>query len=160
MPRRPIAFILFLALLAAGTLRAEEPQPATEPEKKPDAFQYFFGPKEKEAPAPAVPPIEEQPASPAAAPEPVAEPVEAPKAEPAPQVPQAAVPEAPRAPEAPQAKPDAFQYFFGQSAATEERKPEEGPAAEPVKKGSAFEYFFGEKKEEEKKRTAEQKPPR
>jgi hypothetical protein len=174
MPKLLLPFALS-ALLLPSTLPAQESQPSTDskpaeaqpapaPEKKPDAFQYFFGKKrdEKKAPeaqkvpearkpAPVQKAPEAKPAAPApqkapdAVPEPVVEPaVPAPatasevRPDPAmvaqPQLAEPAKPEEPKA--------DAFHYFFGQgSQPAPEAKKEETTA--PRKPVDAFDYFFG-----------------
>lgn len=146
MPRRFLFLVLAAALIPAA-LRAQEP------EKKPDAFEYFFGkkreekkeaPAREEAPAPAEKPAEPEPK---AAPEPAP----APAAPAKPAAPAAAVkpkadepkPEAPKvaAPKPEEPKGDAFRYFFGRTTQPAEVKTEEKTSGkEPV---DAFEYFFG-----------------
>jgi hypothetical protein len=172
---RRILLFASASLLLAGAVQAQDQQPSTdskpaeaqpakEPEKKPDAFQYFFGKKrdeqkkapEAQKPAPEAPQVK----APEVAPE---EPKPKPPAEPAPVAPAPAAVEAPApaalevrpeppavaapilapAPEPPKAeepKADAFQYFFGHaSQPLPEVRKEEGPR-KPV---TAFEYFFG-----------------
>jgi hypothetical protein len=144
-----VSTIFLLAATALG--QEDQTQPARtpaeaqppQPEKKPDAFQYFFGRKEKkekqepekakaaEAPAEPAAPVEpaptEQPGEPAAATAPI---------------PVAPAPEA--APAKTQAEPqvDAFQYFFGrgsQPVPTEDSR-KDPPERKPV---DVFDYFFG-----------------
>lgn len=181
MPKRLLPLALASLLLpTAGWAQDSQPQPSTdtkpaeaqpakEPEKKPDAFQYFFGKKRDEKkkapeaqkapeapkPAPAAPkaPVAKAPevkapaaveAPAPAAPAPAApEPAPALEVRPEPPVvaqPQVAPPVLAPAPAPEEPKVDAFKYFFGH--ATEplpEAKKEEGPKR-PV---TAFEYFFG-----------------
>ena len=139
-----------LGLPGGSQARQEAPaevKPAAEPEKKPDAFRYFFGKKKEEkekkavkataaetkhgeAPASAADPL--APATPAPATLPAAT---APESAPASTVsaqPQAA---------ARSSSMDAFQYFFGrgsQPVHPESKEPE--PEKKPV---DAFELFFG-----------------
>jgi hypothetical protein len=166
MPKRLLPLALASLLLpAAGWAQESQPQPSTdakpaeaqpaqEPEKKPDAFQYFFGKKrdekknapeaQKAAPAPRAPEAKAPavPAAPApAAPEPAPAPaLEVRPEPPAVAQPQVAPPVLAPAPAPEEPKVDAFQYFFGH--ATEplpEPKRVEG-AKVPL---TAFEYFFG-----------------
>ncbi len=162
-----------LLLPAAGWAQESQPpstetkpaeaQPAPEPEKKPDAFQYFFGKKREEKngtkkapeaqkvpeapkPTPAAPKAApEKPAPPAVEAPPVhAAPAPAPASEVRPEPPTVAAPEvAPPAvlapaPEEPQVS--AFQYFFGHAT---EPLPEIKKEEAPKTPATAFEYFFG-----------------
>jgi hypothetical protein len=145
MPRRFLLFVLAALLLLPAVAPAQQAQPPaeTKPAKKPDAFKYFFGKKDKkdskdekdkkeeaEAPAPA-------PEAPAKAPAPMTAPTPTPAAQPA------APPETPK-PAPPAPRVDAFQYFFGRSAAA----PAAGDAAKKSETGDkkpvdAFDFFFG-----------------
>ncbi len=175
MPRRLLLLVLAATLAPASlcaqeggepsaTTQEETPAPEPEKEKKPDAFQYFFGRKEKvpskaaEPAAEAAPP--EVPAEPVAAVETTAPAAPVPAADsstpaPTPKVPflemrfePEPVPEpngSETSPETakPEPKVDAFQYFFGrsaQSAPQARSKKEESVERKPV---DAFEYFFG-----------------
>lgn len=120
----------------------EEAEPQAEPEKKPDAFQYFFGRKEaKEKKGPEEGQAAEAPAEPA--PEAAARPAEIPKMEaatpetPPPEVRPEPTPQPDTTPKEPQV--DAFEYFFGRTRA-EPESTKDSAARQPV---DAFEYFFG-----------------
>ncbi|MBW8875164.1 MAG: hypothetical protein JF614_09385 [Acidobacteria bacterium] len=154
MLHRLLSFALASLLLPAAVLAQEpaqpqEPRPAEQPAKKPDAFKYFFGKKDEKdskdtkdtkdsrdkkdagakteaAPAQAPASVKSPEPAPAAAPAPASEPQPAP-AKPAPRV-------------------DAFQYFFGKSSQPRpEAKKEEPGEKKPL---DAFDYLFGKKSKE------------
>jgi hypothetical protein len=154
-------------LLLAGAVQAQDQQPSTdakpaeaqpaqEPEKKPDAFQYFFGKKrdeQKKAPeakapeakapevkAPAAAPAEPAPAAPAKAPEVVPEKATPPaKPAPAAPAPQAPAPVAPEPAPALEVRPEPPAVAQPQVA-----PPVLAPSPAPEEpKVDAFEYFFG-----------------
>lgn len=143
MPRRFLLFALAALVLTPAVAPAQEAQPPAEtkpaePAKKPDAFKYFFGQKDKRDPKAEAEATEPAPAkAPEKAPEapaPMTTAAPATVAAPAPQ------PETPK----PAPRVDAFQYFFGRSAAApaagnEAKKPETGDK-KPV---DAFDFFFG-----------------
>ena len=157
---RRILLFASASLLLTGAVRAQESQPSTdskpaetqpakEPEKKPDAFQYFFGKKrdeqkkapEAKAPEAKAPVAPAQPAPvPARAPEAAPE-KPMPKAEPAPAAPAPPAP-APVAPEpapALEVRPEPPAVAQPQVA-----PPVLAPAPAPEEpKVDAFEYFFG-----------------
>jgi hypothetical protein len=177
MPRYLLPLALASLLLpAAGWAQESQPQPSTdsrpaeaqpaqEPEKKPDAFQYFFGkkreekkapeaqkapeapkpvpaptsPKAPEAKAPATPVVEASPAPAPAAPEP-APALEVRPEPPAVAQPRVAPPVLAPAPAPEEPKVDAFQYFFGH--ATEPLPEPKRPQGAKVPL-TAFDYFFG-----------------
>ena len=175
----PLALVSLL-LPAAGWAQESQPPPSTdarpaeaqpvkEPEKKPDAFQYFFGKKrdeKKKAPEAQKPAPEAQKPAPKApearAPAPkapeakvpeakvpeakapaAAEPVPALEVRPEPPAvaqPQVAPPVLAPAPAPEEPKVDAFEYFFGHAAQPlPEPRRPEG-AKVPL---TAFDYFFG-----------------
>ena len=183
MLKRLLPFALS-ALLLPSTLLAQdaqkskppaEAQPTQQtPEKKPDAFQYFFGKKRgaKEAPeaqkapeakkpaavkAPEVKPEPVPAKAPEAVPEKSAEPVapaSAPVVEPVPAAPIAASEVRPEP--APVAQPQ----LAAPAAPAPQAAPEPPKAEEP--KGDAFHYFFGQASqpvpEAKKEETVRQKP--
>jgi hypothetical protein len=179
---RRILLFASASLLLAGAVQAQDQQPSTdskpaeaqpakEPEKKPDAFQYFFGKKrdeQKKAPeakapeakapevkAPAAAPAEPAPAAPAKAPEVVPE-KPTPPAEPEPKAAPVTAAPAPPAVEAP-AAPPAPAPAAPEPAPALEIRPEPPAVAQPQvappvlalapipeePKVDAFEYFFG-----------------
>jgi hypothetical protein len=187
MPKRLLPFALSALLLPATVLAQEaqeskppvEAQPAQQaPEKKPDAFQYFFGKKrdvkkapeaqkapEAKKPAPAAKAPEAKPAAPA--PEVTLEKSVAPVAEDpepvAPSVPAPApVPDAPAA--ASEVRPEPAMVAQPQLAAPAAPEPQAAPEPPKVEepKGDAFHYFFGQASQpapETKKEEAEPRKP-
>jgi hypothetical protein len=157
MPKRLLPFAIAALLLPATVLAQEvqeskppaEAQPAPAPEKKPDAFQYFFGKKRDAKKAPEVQKASEakKPAPAAKAPEakPIVPVAEAPKPVVAPSVPAPApVPVAPAA--ASEVRPEPAMVAQPQLAAPAAPAPQAAPeppkAEEP--KADAFHYFFGQ----------------
>lgn len=197
MPRRLLLLVL-AATLAPASLCAqegdeppattqEEAKPAPEPEKKPDAFQYFFGRKEKkeaeqpredaEAAAPAESPEVVPAPAPAAVEIPVAPVPPADSPNPAPkapfaemrferQVPEVAEPAAETVPvEVPAGRPASFLEMRFESQPVPEAGNSETPtdSAKVEPKVDAFQYFFGRSTQpapqpRSKKKEAERKP--
>jgi hypothetical protein len=181
---RRILLFASASLLLAGAVRAQDQQPSTdskpaeaqpakEPEKKPDAFQYFFGKKrdeKKKAPEAQKAPEAKAPAAPAKpAPEAVSGKIMAPVA-PAPEAAPVTAP-APKAIEAPAAAPAppsevgpepptvASPQVAPPPVLAPAPAPEAPRAEEP--KVDAFQYFFGHAEQpvpEAKKEEAPKKP--
>jgi hypothetical protein len=143
MPRRFLLLALAALLGPAAALTQEAQPPAetkpAEPAKKPDAFKYFFGQKDKKDPKDSKDEKDRKAEAPEPAPAKAPE-APAPIAAPAPAPPPTPQPEMPK----PAPRVDAFQYFFGRgavapAAGNEAKKPETGDK-KPV---DAFEFFFG-----------------
>jgi len=161
-----LSALLIPALSAQESQEAKPAQQQAEPEKKPDAFKYFFGKereqkKETEAPkapeGPKAAPVEKAPEPAPTKPAPVVAPEPAPVAAPSevrPEPPTVAQPELAKPVPAPQPAPraepprkveetpkaDAFKYFFGRAAQPLPEPQKEKAADKPL---SAFDYFFG-----------------
>jgi|GEM_PF-2372013 len=175
MPKRLLPFALS-ALLLPSTLLAQESKPPTEaqpaqqaPEKKPDAFQYFFGkkrdenekkkePEAQKAPEAKTPAAVKAPAKPEPVPARIPEAVPEKSVEPVAPAPAPVVEPAPAAPS--EVRPEPARVAQPQLAAPPAPAPEPPKAEEP--KGDAFRYFFGQASqpvpEEKKEEAAPRKP--